>query len=324
MSNGNEARNHHWVPQCYLKGFAKSRSKKAKLHVIDAIARKAFQTTPRNVAAARDFNRIKVDELPPNMIESGLSSFEGQVDKALEHICAQCEFSNADDRIFVFNLIALLAVRNPRRRESLRQFHEDISKKLMGFTLATKERYESSLAGAKKAGVIDSVDDVTYEEARNFVARGELKVDVPTTRHVALEMQSVDTVLPLLLGRKWVLLIAPTNSGGFVTTDHPVVLQWIDAKDRGAFYPPGFGLCGTEVIFPLSHDLALSGTFEGREAVIEATTEIVAATNGIVIAHGHRQVYARDDKFRYMITHGVLRHGSDVLADLVKYRDQHE
>ena len=224
MNNCNEARNHHWVPQCYLKGFAKSRSKKAKLYVIDAMARKAFRTTPRNVAAARDFNRIEVDELPPNAIENELSSFEGQVDKALERICVQREFSNADDRIFVFNFIALLAVRNPRRRESSRKFHEDVAKKLMNLTLATKERYESSLSSAVKNGFVSPGHDVTYAEACDFIERGEFKVNVPTTRHVALEMQSVDTVLPLLLGRKWVLLIAPNNSGGFVTTDHPVVL----------------------------------------------------------------------------------------------------
>lgn len=319
---GNEPRKHHWVPQCYLKGFAKSRSKKAKLHVIDAMARKTFEATPRSVAWARDFNRIETDGFPPNMIEHGLAGFEGQVDQALERICIKREFSNPDDRILVFNLMALLAVRNPRRRESTRKFHEDVAKKIMELTVATKERYESSLAGAKEAGVLNSGGDVTYEQARNFVERREFKVDVPTTRHVALEMQSIDTVLPLLVERKWILLIAPTNSGGFVTTDHPVVLQWADAKDKGAFYSPGFGVRGTEVIFPISHNLALSGTFEGQEGVIEATTEIVAATNGIVIAHGHRQVYARDDKFRYMITLGHLRRGSDVLHDLAKYRGQ--
>lgn len=259
MNNGNEARKHHWVPQCYLKGFAKSRSKKAKLHVIDAIAQKAFQATPRSVAWARDFNRIDVDKLPPNMIESGLSNFEGRVDRALERICIQRGFSNTDDRILVFNLIALLAMRNPRMRESWRQSQENVAKVIMDLTVSTKERYESSLASAKKAGVLSSGDDVTYEQAREFVARGEFKVDVPTTRHVDMEMKSVDTVLPLLLGRKWVLLIAPSNSGGFVTTDHPVVLQWTDTKDRGAFYPPGFGLRGTEVVFPLSHDLGPDG-----------------------------------------------------------------
>jgi hypothetical protein len=33
------ARNHHWVPQSYLKGFSKGRSKNSQLHVVDAVAR---------------------------------------------------------------------------------------------------------------------------------------------------------------------------------------------------------------------------------------------------------------------------------------------
>jgi hypothetical protein len=36
----------------------------------------------------------------------------------------------------------------------------------------------------------------------------------------------------------------------------------------------------------------LSRTFEGQEAIVEVIIEIFAATNGVVIAHGHRQVYA--------------------------------
>ncbi|RZI39825.1 DUF4238 domain-containing protein [Herbaspirillum sp. HC18] len=77
MGRDNQARNHHWVPQCYLKGFAKSRGKSAKLFVIDAIERKTFQTIPRNVASERDFNKIEVDGVDPNHIESGYAHFEG-------------------------------------------------------------------------------------------------------------------------------------------------------------------------------------------------------------------------------------------------------
>ena len=64
---GNNARNHHWVPQCYLKGFAKSRSKNAQLHVADFEANRQFMTIPRNVAAAGDFNRIDIDGVNPNL-----------------------------------------------------------------------------------------------------------------------------------------------------------------------------------------------------------------------------------------------------------------
>jgi hypothetical protein len=51
------ARQHHYVPQCYLKGFVKDR-KKPKLFVVDCKERRSFSTSPDNVAAERDFHRI--------------------------------------------------------------------------------------------------------------------------------------------------------------------------------------------------------------------------------------------------------------------------
>lgn len=316
------AHNHHWVPQCYLKGFARSRSKKSKLWVVDALEHKMFQSNPRNVASARDFNKVELDGVDPNAIESGMSPFEGQVDQALKKICENREFSDDEDRALVFNLMALLAVRNPRGRETRRQFHEDVAKITMDLTLASRERYESSIARAVNDGFIDADQDVSYEQAREFFEGGEFKIEVPTTRHVLDEMKMLESVLPCLFKRNWLLLSAPADSGGFITTDHPVVLQWSDARDRGSFYSPGFGLPNTIVIFPLSHDLALSGSFEGREAAIDVSIEFVATINAIIIAHGHRQIYARDDRFQYMNTQGVLRRGSDLLTDLAKYKNK--
>jgi hypothetical protein len=54
------ARNHHFVPQFYLKGFAKPRSKDGKLIVFDLKNRKTFVTRTRNVAAKRDYNRVDI------------------------------------------------------------------------------------------------------------------------------------------------------------------------------------------------------------------------------------------------------------------------
>ncbi len=49
-----EARNHHWIPQCYFNGFAKSRNKSDQLFVLDAFARKSCTASARNVASVRD------------------------------------------------------------------------------------------------------------------------------------------------------------------------------------------------------------------------------------------------------------------------------
>lgn len=56
------SRNHHWVPQCYLKGFTKGRSKKSLLYVTDFQAGRQFPTVPRNVAAGREFNRGEIEK----------------------------------------------------------------------------------------------------------------------------------------------------------------------------------------------------------------------------------------------------------------------
>jgi hypothetical protein len=311
-----EARNHHWIPQCYLKGFAKSRSKNAQLYVVDAVTRKSLMASPRNVASARDFNRIEAVGVDANHIESRYADFEGQAAQALLRMDANRDFGNREDHNLILNLIALFSVRNPRMRENSRRFQEQVIKQIMGLTVATKERYESSIASAVRAGEVATNPEVTYESMREFVEREQYTIEVPTSRHVETELQLLDTILPLLGDRSWILLRAVESSGGFVTSDRPVALYWTEARNRGAFYLPGFALKGTEVLFPISHDLAMVGTFEGPHGVHDSTSEEVALTNGVIIRHGNRQIYARDDRFRYALAPGQMRRGADLLRDL--------
>lgn len=81
------ARNHHFVPQCYLKGFARHRNK-PKVRVIDLRQRKTFETNPKNIAAERDFNRVEIAGHPPDAIEAAFSRFESQLAPALDRIIA--------------------------------------------------------------------------------------------------------------------------------------------------------------------------------------------------------------------------------------------
>lgn len=316
MKKNTEARNHHWVPQCYLKGFAKSRSKNATLFVVDAVGQKTFETVPRNVASARDFNRIDVPGVSPNQIESDFANFEGMVAKALERLAIAKRFGTDEDQNLILNLIALLSARNPRMRENSRSVQERVAKVVMDMTLSSKERYESSFKRAARDGFVAPDSDVTYEAMREFVDRGEYTISVSTTRHVEQELKLVDTILPLLGARTWILISAPQGAGGFITSDHPVVLQWSEKRDRGMFTSPGFGLRDTEVIFAVSQDMVMVGTFDGRHGDIEATPEVVAKINGIIAAHSNRQIYAKDDRFRYAVGSGEIRRGADILRDL--------
>jgi hypothetical protein len=95
------------------------------------------------------------------------------------------------------------------------------------------------------------------------------------------------------------LFRAPKGSTGFITSDHPMCLMWSDPARRGGFYGPGLGLAQTQLLFPVSSELALIGAFEAENDAIDADERLVAQINGSVILHAGRQVYARDSSFLY-------------------------
>lgn len=134
------------MPQCYLKGFAKSRSKNATLFVVDAVGQKTFETVPRNVASARDFNRIDVPDVSPNQIESDFANFEGLVAKALERMAITKQFGSDEDHNLILNLIALLSARNPRMREIPRSVQERVAKIAMEMTLSSRQENATKAA----------------------------------------------------------------------------------------------------------------------------------------------------------------------------------
>jgi|ERR1700731_3505056 len=196
------ARKNHYVSQCYLKGFAKPRKKKHQVFVVDAQGRKSFYSPTDGVAAERDFNRVEIVGYAPDAIENDLSKFESELAEALQRIIAARSIADENDRIFLLSLVCLLTVRNPRLREAMRNYQEQGIQQVMNLTLATQERRKSHVRQATKAGYISEGSDTDYEKMKKFVAEGQYRIDVPTTRHVMQELESADKILPYLVERK--------------------------------------------------------------------------------------------------------------------------
>src|SRR5262249_39989389 len=151
-------------------------------------------------------------------------------------IAAARSIKDKNDRACLLNLIALIAVKNPRHRETHRQVYKGMVKMMMELATATPERWASQVHSAKADGFIAEGEDADYEKMRAFIKADEYQVRMTTDYHLSLEMESFDNVLPYFFHRKWVLIRAPQGKTGFVTSDHPVCLMWSDPAERGGFH----------------------------------------------------------------------------------------
>lgn len=305
-----EARGHHYVSQCYLKRFTHNGSKNSKLFVLDLASGRRFASAPKNVAKQRDFNTI--EGRPAGELENRLAGFETEVNKALDVIEQSRTMEDRDAWVHVMNLAAMFAVRNPRQRENMQRFQAQVAKVTMSMVLSSREMWESQMRQARASGHIAPESKATYEEVREFFERDEYTIKVANANHIFNEFGVFEDVLRTFVARKWALCIAPAESGGFVTSDHPICLLSSDGRPSDLRNPVGHGLTGTTLVFPITRDLAALGTFEGDEQVVTFTREGVAAVNATVIRHAERQVYAADDKFLVNTAAGGVMQGSKV------------
>ncbi|WP_280554734.1 DUF4238 domain-containing protein [Halomonas sp. 25-S5] len=310
------ARHHHYLSQCYLKGFTKGGAKKSKLTVIDFKENKRFETIPRNVGGIRDFNRIDIEGVEQNALEKSLSQFEGEAASALRNLEENLHFEG-ETRILILNLIALLAIRSPEMREHWRQCHAQIAERVMDLSLATKERWESQLRQMKESGKEVS-DDITYEEIKRFHESKEYDITVAREHHIHMEFVGVDAILPYLDSRNWLLIKVTEESGPFITTDNPVNITWKEPDKIPLFYrnSPGYGMRGTQVYFPVSRNLALIGEFDGPEGIIDGNRELVSALNYKMLIFTYKQVYCPKIGFYFRGADGAPLEGTQVLKHI--------
>jgi hypothetical protein len=140
-----ETRNHHYVPQGYLRAFASGVGGKAQFWVADNVKRKAFVASVRNVAAKRDFNRIETDGGDPNALESGLAKFEAEAVSALRRTIEAVAFVSDDDRLAILNLVGLMAIRNPRFRRRMGDFVVHTSRIIAEMMVSSKSPIQNGL-----------------------------------------------------------------------------------------------------------------------------------------------------------------------------------
>ncbi|WP_422071951.1 DUF4238 domain-containing protein [Tranquillimonas rosea] len=147
-----DPKNHHYVPKMYLKSFATGEGRKASLVAVELESGKLFRPRLRRIASETDFNKIDIDGEDPYSVEKALSEVESEISPALEEVIAAGRFPSDEHRNLVMNLVAMLAVRNPRVRSTFGKFLGDIADKTTSLMLHSRERWESMKKQALEGG----------------------------------------------------------------------------------------------------------------------------------------------------------------------------
>lgn len=286
------ARKHHYVPQAYLAAFTDTCRKEGQFFVLDVEKGRAFRTSPANVAAQRDFNRVDVEGRSPDALENALAPFEGEAVAAIRRVIETQEFPNDKDWNLILNILALIAVRNPRLRRSFNRSREQMLRMIGDLLVSDKMLWERHLNSARDAG--EEMPDVPFEEFQSFVERGQYDFVFHPEGNLRVEFNALDKLLPLLGQRTWSVLVAPPEGPEFICSDHPVALVW----KGGGKGPVGYGLRNTEVFFPLGRRVGFYGVFEAPlNPVVRCRPMNVAIMNKHSLNSADRHVYSTLDKF---------------------------
>lgn len=293
MVSKSVARRHHYVPQAYLAAFTSNGEKDGQFYVLDVETGRAFRTSPLNVGAQRDFNRVEVDGHPPDAIESALAPFEGNAMGAIRRVIDREAFPNDSDWNLILNLLGLIAVRNPKMRGSFNEAREQVLRRLADLLASDEKIWNRNVAKARDAG--DSISEaVSFEQVKQFVGEGKYKIEFHPEGNLRIEFNAFDDLLPLLGQRTWSVLVAPEGGPEFICSDHPVTVTW----KKGHAGPVGFGLKETEVFMPLGRRVGFYGVYETPlKRVVMCKPGDVATMNRRTAWNAERHVYSHHQNF---------------------------
>jgi len=285
------ARKHHYVPQTYLAAFTDKRSKRGRFYVLDVEAGRCFRTSPQNVAAIRDFNRVDIEGHPPDVIEQALSPLEQRMAEACQAVDSTKAFPSDEDYNYILNLMCFLAVRNPELRNKMNRAREYSIRIIESMLVSDQKIYEHHLKKAVESGRLsqEEASAVSFEEVKRSVEGDHYKIEFFPEGNIRMEFSMFDNLLPILGERTWSVLIAPDPGPCFICSDHPVSLRWRDGRPG----PVGFALKNTEVFFPLTSRTGFYGVYEKPlPQVFTLNPKLVAMLNWRMIESAENYVFS--------------------------------
>lgn len=305
-------RKHHFVPQFYLAGFTPSGSKDDKLFVLDKTTGRQWRSCPGDAGCQKDFYLIEVDdEGGPVAIEKLLSLAEASGAEAIRFIIDNETVPEGDLSRKLAEFLAIMTIRVPGILDKINEFVGEVCRSLMYLETASQERWGSLVAELKQEGKL--MDNSTWEEMRDFVRSNDYDISMSQNFKMTCLLNMLEPAVFLMTKRKWTLLRSPEAGPEFISSDRPLSVHWTDSTGKGPF-PPGLGVPGTSVFFPLNKRLALWGRFEGAGPPRDLDGDEVGVFNGFTGLFAQRFLYSTKPDFAVTLGVGKLGGKKELMA----------
>jgi hypothetical protein len=218
-----------------------------------------------------------------------------------------------EEFIILMNLIALMVVRGPQNRRIFSKPLEQMAKFSLQLMTQTEERWKSIIQRMKRSGY-DVGSNITYNEFKKSLDKDGFSITLTREGQIYNSLKSLDLIIPLLIERKWSLLIAEDQKSNFICSDSPVALRWTIPVP--AFWGPGFGMENTELTMPINNNLCLIGRFEGQSQKILVQQKYIAAINKITFLFAERFVYSANEDIYWLRKNGNVGNTLDLISSL--------
>lgn len=255
----NKARQHHYVPQAYMRLFTDT---DGKLYALNKEFKTVRETSTKGVAYSHDFYTVDtIDEKDSSEAEDAFAQIENRCIPIIKQLVAGKDtFTNADYADLAI-YIAIQYWRTPTARAKM----DNVSKVIATAELRNKlrevstnqEQYNELLQDFSKSHpdiVLPPMEEIGKIADADIVIEGFAWDNGGFIQSV---FRMANEIARGLLSSRWIVLEAPSKSQ-FVTTDNPVVMRM--TRPLKPFESPAILLPGTEKYLPLSSRYCLAIT----------------------------------------------------------------
>jgi len=285
-ANQNEARAHHFVPQCWLAGFTDTGEKDGMLWVTDLKRKKQWRCKPSEAGHRRDFYRIEDTALSdPLAIETIFSNIENDVAPIFRVLNQERRGPKDGFELgMLLEYMAIQWIRVPTFRAIVGRtvyshFSEDV--------LCSPESWQRAKL---KAGIPDGDPDTDYARVKEAGTSGQIVFSGQPAFYLKQGVQLVAEIDACLKQYKWDWIVS--KSGQFIGFDSPVAMDGPEGQ--------AVGFKNAEVVtYPVNRHLLLYGTREAVERPF-LTTKLIARHNTFAMLSADEQVYSHRPDFHWL------------------------